>query len=592
MKKTLNEKLLEENLLRSDFTFGFELEGCASYDYYDSYSNEYSEYDSPEYDLERHNGNEVTGELAKAIDDNLNKLMNADVSKDRLKYGEIENDVSIEPDNDDDYTFEWASPVLECTPYNFNRVIKMLSSLESIGIYTNESCGIHHHLSYKGITEREMIWIYVNLCMDTEFRDFMSTVDGYELTSSEWASSSTLDDIAEAIKEKNYTRVLRALSDDKYRLFRIHPYGTIEWRGPRNFLDSNDFKIIKDFYKKFNTYINKVIEYQDNKVIFGTDITKKEFFDNLVKAKDENPNRDRELEFLVRTHGYNDRPLQYKTEKGSVPSKKLIEKLWDKPELLYKFVYQDSDLVESLYMQDKSTVQSAAEKLYNNGVYGHKIPNPKEFAEKLFNIYSSTSSIEETIRALGDWVGYLDFEDIIQSYGNNVNYIKVLAFVLKARKLEYKKLYNTLVNVYHSNANLQLNRNDVLSLKAIIEYLPLRDYTPQEEFSILNAVVKILYRSNTDMPPSWLNMFTGIVESTIEQVMSPEQIKQWNNGIISAIYSKNEMSWMIALLDENYVDIKSLIALTSRYPDVYIYLDPMIKRKINPYLQKGIINDD
>ena len=49
---------------------------------------------------------------------------------------------------------------------------------------------------------------------------------------------------------------------------------------------------------------------------------------------------------------------------------------------------------------------------------------------------------------------------------------------------------------------------------------------------------------------------------------------------------------MIALLDGNYVDIKSLIALTSRYPDVYIYLDPMIKRKINPYLQKGIINND
>ena len=69
------------------------------------------------------------------------------------------------------------------------------------------------------------------------------------------AKTSQRNEITKAIKEKNYTRVLRALSDDKYRLFRIHPYGTIEWRGPRNFLDSNDFKIIKDFYKKFNTYI-------------------------------------------------------------------------------------------------------------------------------------------------------------------------------------------------------------------------------------------------------------------------------------------------------------------------------------------------
>lgn len=275
------KKLLNENLLKSDFTFGFELEACAEGYAYSQYQNEYDEtMDDEKYDLDPDDSHEVTGELAQAIDNSLNDLLNTGVPEKMKKYGNIDNDPSVETEEYDDYTFEWASPVLECTPYNFNRVINMLYNLDRIGVYTNESCGFHHHLSYKGITERDMIWIYVNLCMDTDFRDYMSSVDGINLTSQRWSPDDELNDIKYSIENDNFSRVLYYLSDDKYRLFRIHPYGTIEWRGPRNFLNDGNLQVIKDFYKKFNTYISKVIEYQARKTILNTDIDKKTFLIN------------------------------------------------------------------------------------------------------------------------------------------------------------------------------------------------------------------------------------------------------------------------------------------------------------------------
>ena len=89
---------LNEQLLKSDFTFGFELEGCARLSDYGEYSNEYDYYStSEEYDLEVDNEYEITGERARAIENNLNSLFNERALQNDIKYGDIQNDCSIKP---------------------------------------------------------------------------------------------------------------------------------------------------------------------------------------------------------------------------------------------------------------------------------------------------------------------------------------------------------------------------------------------------------------------------------------------------------------------------------------------------------------
>ena len=38
------------------------------------------------------------------------------------------------------------------------------------------------------------------------------------------------------------------MSEEKMRLLRNHPQGTIEWRGPRNFLNKQNVNDIKTFF--------------------------------------------------------------------------------------------------------------------------------------------------------------------------------------------------------------------------------------------------------------------------------------------------------------------------------------------------------
>lgn len=587
------KKLLNENLLKSDFTFGFELEACAEGYAYSQYQNEYDEtMDDEKYDLDPDDSYEVTGELAQAIDNSLNDLLNTGVPEKMKKYGNIDNDPSVETEEYDDYTFEWASPVLECTPYNFNRVINMLYNLDRIGVYTNKSCGFHHHLSYKGITERDMIWIYVNLCMDTDFRDYMSSVDGINLTSQRWSPDDELNDIKYSIENDNFSRVLYYLSDDKYRLFRIHPYGTIEWRGPRNFLNDGNLQVIKDFYKKFNTYISKVIEYQARKTILNTDIDKKTFFDKLTKAKEENPSQDRELEFLVRTHGYHDRPLQYKTERGAVISKRLLGAFTQNPEIFYNFVMEEKKGLIPIIKNQYNLIRHVVDSLYDMG-----IANEEQFATKLYELSSIAfpDDIDMVMHVLSNFKKFINESVLFKIIENNMNgdinksihainsiiskEIDAIGFNVenKSRQIiPFKILYNCLVKCYNSNYNLREG-----FLTSILYYIKNISYTNEQKFKILMFVIKYGYKKERK-PFTNVKVVLELLQNTLKE----NEINQWNYKMIAALFEKPYCTWLAPLIiDNNNLDIKGLIALCSINRNIYANLNNSVSKKISDYIE-------
>ena len=571
-------EILNENLLKSDFTFGFELEACVEGSYYEDYS--FDDEDG-EYDLPTSADDGVNGELAKAIDNNLNNLLNKGVPSKLHKYGNIDNDPSIRTYDRDDFSFEWASPVLQCTPYNFNRVIKMLSNLPTINVYTNDTCGFHHHLSYEGITERDMIWIYVNLCMDAEFRSFMKEVDGIELTSEEWSPDDALIDIKEAIQDNNYERVLRYLSDDKYRLFRIHPYGTIEWRGPRDFLNDNNLTIIKDFYKKFNTYISKVIEYQARKTIVDTNISKEEFFKQLTIAKENNPNEDRELEFLVRTHGYHDRPLEYKTERGATISKRLLNAMTINPELFYNFVLENKKGLIPIIRQETYIIQNIINKLYAMGV-----ASPEEFTKSLFEMLTASfSDYDKVMSLLGNFSKFINNDFYLESINKNLNngdYSAVKNMIKSAIRnnlnLPFNIFYNSLVNIIYNTQSDDLLYNGWL-IKTL-NYGHTMEYTLEQMIKLILFYVKMGFR--TGIRPFTDN--NRILNYVLQ--LDDENIKKWNNRLIAGLFEKPNLTWLATIIaNHESLDIKGLIALCSRYENIFNMLEYEIRNKIEMYIR-------
>ena len=573
-------EILLEKLLRSNFTFGFELEGCVIGDEYYGYSNYYDEddedYDYDEdYDFDTSHHYQANGPLAKAITNNLDHLLNKGMPPKAFKFGTMDEDVSIDPDNpNDDYTFEYASPVLECTPINFKRVVDMLYSLDEIGVYTNDSCGFHHHLSWEGITERDMIWVYINLCLDKEFRKYMSEVDGINLTSSRWSPTTALEDIANAIHNGEYDRVLAKLSDDKYRLFRIHPYGTIEWRGPRDFLNNRDLQIIKDFYSKFNNYINKIIEYNDAKVLFGTNITREELFQKLTDAKSiDTSGGDRELEFLVRTHGYHDRPLEYKTERGAIYSKRLLRAMSINPELLYNFIMSDNQAIRHIFKKGSTSILSSIVRhLYEVGVM-----DEKGFAQKLFTMaYQSTKKLNDAQIITDKFFDYVDFSELYEQLKTTISVTELFSFVVYSKVyIPYKEFYNLVVRM---GQNYSLSDD----LYTITQYAYAK-YSSEEQQSLLLLTVRILYRTNKKV----VSMSYSSLDAILDTITGEEKTV-WNNRMIAALFNKPEISWLARLIiDDDNLDIKALIALCSRYDNqnsIYQQLNQSIKNKIEKYV--------
>lgn len=261
------EEILEETRLSSEFSIGFELEGIC---------------DSDDEELESsgllpgyHSENEPSGG-AKVLLDLLNDKLG-------LGNGKIERDGSVYPTDDTNdtghaWSFEYGSPIIPFNPTNMNKIFKFLSELKDIGIKTNNTCGFHTHISFKNMTRNDAKWLLFSIANDDELLNELSYLnyigdDGYENNIDFFNSQYANDTLFRGLKVHGdienweYT----ATTSSKYLILRAHPdAGTLEWRGPRNFInDGSKIDVIKTFIKKLWKLVLKFAKIVDMKEYNG-----------------------------------------------------------------------------------------------------------------------------------------------------------------------------------------------------------------------------------------------------------------------------------------------------------------------------------
>lgn len=307
-------KQLDEKLLSSDFTFGFELEAYAgtsilkkiplnkdlfynefiedainschlSYDYVNDNINTYNDY--------------VDFRDEYSYSDDYDGLIN-----DKVLYEYVEEALNIKkyfpdgakwiksPSNGFTYDgslsvagFEWRSPVMLFTPESIAHCIAFLKNFQKT-CYVNDDCGFHTHISFPGITEDDAKWIMIKLAEDPKMRKKLQSLTTLEDRNKEysnmgrepisfysrWANTDYLMDISDALHTNNIEGLHDLLSTEKYRALRIHPQGTLEWRSPRDFLDDGySQEYIKSFFLSLYDFIAWMRDALDSNSVRGYD---------------------------------------------------------------------------------------------------------------------------------------------------------------------------------------------------------------------------------------------------------------------------------------------------------------------------------
>jgi hypothetical protein len=280
------KEFITEKLLHSEFTIGFELE--AFYALTGS---------------ERVLGGEETLDLIKG---NIVKELSNYIPTQGSKFSD---EYSLKPPKNSKhfFPFEWNSPVMNFNIETAKTLLNLFSNIDKLKIRTNQSCGLHFHIAFPHITDDDMIWLTTKLAIDQEMRHKITKFEGFNFLSKQYAKDDYLNEINHCLKHKMWGMLTNMLSEEKYRILRMHPQGTLEWRGPRNFLNKPDQQITKEFIIllwKFVSWLSKTL---DENEIDG--ITKKEFFQNIKQTNKLLP---------------------------IITNKDLIEKIRDNPKLLQK----------------------------------------------------------------------------------------------------------------------------------------------------------------------------------------------------------------------------------------------------------------
>ena len=311
--KESEKRYLEENYLSSEYTWGFELEGFVhnSLTLDDVIDDSFVEFELDDIDEKNYNGDisDEAYECAVEIRDGLqsgklfsdlkeyfdNERFKEDVFnyhtidlKDRFSlpcqefinvedilydtfkkyvsdgnYAKMTDDGSLKPNEPNDYKFEYNTPAMPFKPSVINDVIHMFAELENTAFYINDSCGFHIHLSYPNIKKEDLIWVLCCLAMDPETLYTISYLknSGIKLFTDEdnYGSIDPIEFIRTCFeRDKNWAEISELLAIPKMTAFRIHPQGTLEWRGPRTFLNINKHSKNVAYMKKLTEFIIKI----------------------------------------------------------------------------------------------------------------------------------------------------------------------------------------------------------------------------------------------------------------------------------------------------------------------------------------------
>lgn len=318
-------KLLE-TLLKSEFKFGFELEAYVGEDALEDYdpTSSYRHWEESRLDNDYEENNEDDENQEIYLDDTDYE------EEDNIDYDDLYSDLaeefsktfgdSVGVEGDGSLSsggFEFPSPVMNLTPLNIKKCIEFLDGLKdsSFHIYTDESCGFHTHISFPKMSDEDMVWVVCHMAIDKQLQEELTS---FKTTAGEefdffggYATTDFFDGINSAFQKQDWSKLSEWLTTDKYRVVRLHPQGTLEWRGPRNFLNRRNKQIIKEFFIKLSNLVLKIAKIMDKKDIEG--ISRQNFF-QLVKVPD----------------------LTYASRNMVFPSNKQIEAIMKNPLILTK----------------------------------------------------------------------------------------------------------------------------------------------------------------------------------------------------------------------------------------------------------------
>ena len=273
-------KILQEKYLHGEFKFGFELEAYVNpyqipTNSESAYWNEIGDFEDQDPEDYWNMGRvlEVMWD-AEGYQEELEGLYDFDVVKKEAKkcidkYFPNEADWIIKPSSGVCYDgslrvcgFEWPSPTMKFTPSAIAQCIHLLTHLQEEGIETDEKCGFHVHISSPRMTLEEAKWIVMNIAMSDEYIKLLTIfedIDYYGEFFGSYARKDFLLDLRKAFENNEVEKLADLLNNEKYRVVRIHPQGTLEWRGPREFIGVNK-EAIKDFFIKLYSVISMFIE--------------------------------------------------------------------------------------------------------------------------------------------------------------------------------------------------------------------------------------------------------------------------------------------------------------------------------------------
>ena len=270
--KLLCESEILEETLSTDFSIGFELEGvCTKEPTGDDMLPSY------------HSGREPRG-LYKELKDQIDAELG-------FGQGKIESDGSLHASSDrGGRTFEYGSPIIPFNPTNINKIYKFLKKLPEFDVYTNDSCGFHTHMSFTGIDKTNVAWVICCMAIDDKLSEELTELKGDQKVipfTGYYANRELMDGLKRAISQRDYDRVKNLLdSDTKYTYMRLHPAGTLEWRGPRNFLNDNDTALIHEYIMKVYRVILKITQILHAKTWSSGDITlNRDYFDKNIQIR-------------------------------------------------------------------------------------------------------------------------------------------------------------------------------------------------------------------------------------------------------------------------------------------------------------------
>lgn len=307
--------ILIEQYLRSEVTFGFEFEAA------------YRSPKVPVISLKPFFGavigysNKDRVEREKANDDFTETLVNKFLKSfykdfdlgiikpgdfDYSTKGRLSYDQSIHPDAYTDIAFEFSTKKMQVIPANITQMVNFLDTMLKNGCYTNKTCSFHIHISFPNATDQDYWWLLLNLVTnENAFKlvkgiskdlDLSKVMDMYgkvgKYDNLDWARSNFLFGIhrnlryyAKTKDEKYLEQMKEVITTEKENIIRLHPSGTFEWRGPRDFLDSEELDKIKAFSKELITYVDWVrsAQYSKKITIDGKEVLKDDIIPKIDK---------------------------------------------------------------------------------------------------------------------------------------------------------------------------------------------------------------------------------------------------------------------------------------------------------------------